>query len=142
MFVLSFLLIGVAIIFIIYQVFFNWVFKDPVSIKATLETNTSTNLISPKEVRFKIYNRISKAFAIEKIILKIGETYHILDNYKVVDYPSIVNGFETFTIKLPMDFLQQLAERDIKNWRKIITKVSITIRGNNASYQSDQIQLS
>ncbi len=136
-------IIAVVAVFILYQLIFYWLFKDPVSITASV--NKKYNLVgkdgpATKEIRFKIINRISKAFPIEKVIIKIDEHHHILDNPRILVYPSWVNGFETFTIKLPTDYLIQLAQKDIENWQKMLINVSITIRGNNASYRSNPVK--
>ena len=137
-----FLLISIIIVVLIYQAVFFWVFKDPVSIKgyvnkALLPNNQQQGV---QEIKFKIDNRIEDSFTIEKIIVKIGEKDHILDNYRTITYPRIIKGFETFTLQLPIDFLRQLAEKDIEGLRKMLMKVSITIRGNNGSYSSNQIK--
>ncbi len=139
MFLLS--IISVIAVFIIYQFVFYWLFKDPVSISASVnKTYSDGNKPATREIKFKIINRINKAFAIEKVIIKIDDHHHILDNPTIIMYPSLVNGFETYTIKLPMEYLIQLAKKDIEDWHKMLMKVSITIRGNNASYRSNQIQ--
>ena len=139
MFLLS--ILSVIAVFIIYQFVFYWLFKDPVSISASInKTYPDGNKPATKEIKFKIINRINKAFAIEKVIIKIDDHHHILDNPTIIMYPSLVNGFETYTIKLPTDYLIQLAKKDIEDWHKMLMKVSITIRGNNASYRSNQIQ--
>ncbi len=120
---------------------FYWLFKDPVSISATInKTYSNDNIPATREIKFKIINRINKTFAIEKVIIKIDDHHHILDNPTIIMYPSLVNGFETYTIKLPTEYLIQLAKKDIEDWHKMLMNVSITIRGNNASYRSNQIK--
>ena len=59
-------IISVVAIILVYQALFYWVFKDPVSIKGFVKSARENN--AAKEIGFKINNRISKAFAIEKII--------------------------------------------------------------------------
>lgn len=138
-----FLLISIIMVVLIYQAVFYWAFKDPVSITAYVKKTILPNKPKPvvEEVKFKIDNRVRSAFSIEKIIVKVGEKVHILDNNSKINCPKIINGFETFTLLLPIDFLRQLAEKDINDLRKVFTKVSITIRGNNGSYSSRQIRL-
>ena len=140
--VLLYSFIGVVIIILIYQLVFYWVFKEPINITGSIKrvAPATDSLAGKKEVSFKINNRVNKTFAIEKIILKIEDQYHPIDNYKIVSYPLKVKGFETFILKLPIEFLQQLVEKDFKDWNKMLVKISITIRGNNASYRSNQIR--
>lgn len=140
MFVLA--VISVIVLFILYQFIFFWLFKDPVSISASVLKKYELDGKTPatREIKFKIINRNNKTFPIEKVIIKIDDDHHVLDNPNIINYPSFVNGYETFTLKLPIDFLLKLAKKDIDDWRKMLLHVSITIRGNNASYRSNQIK--
>lgn len=128
---------------VIYQPLYHWFFKDPVSIIGAVKHDASN--ISGKstvnEINFTINNRQNRAFRIEKIIIKIDDHHHVLDQNKSITYPTVVNGLEAFTLKLPLEFLGQLTKREMNEFRKMLGNVSITIRGNNASYVSDTIFL-
>ena len=143
LFVLLYVGIAIVILVIIYQPLYYWIFKDPVSVVGSVKMVPSSvpgkQLID--EISFTINNRKNKIFKIERIILKIDEDHHILDNNKVISYPSIVKGFETITLSLPIDFLKHLTKKEIEELRRMLVKISITIRGNNSSYMSNQINI-